>query len=271
MSTQAAGLPTSEGQPQSGNPAPAGQPQAPNTPPPPPALGEQPKQENPQLAELQQKLATLEAEAKKNAESARFYQSNFDKAQQQLRAVVGAQQPQADPVAEDVKYWVGQGYDEKDARAMVDYVNRKTQPLMQQLHAAQQTLQATTQTSHVLQSAMADPGYGMLFADTDVQTQVHQALQQAALSGQPELVNPAYAVEIAKLAYMDKHKPWAVQQPGQPSQPTQHFNFPGLLGPQSTGFRPAPAVQSKPTNPHTENLTAQMAAYTGIPIQQQQS
>jgi hypothetical protein len=179
MSTPAAGIPGNEGQPNQGIPPVTGQPQG----TPPPAQAEPPKQDNPQFAELQQKYATLEAEAKKRDEAARFYQSQFDKAQHQLRAVVGAQ-PQQDPHAEDIKFWVGRGYGEKEARDMVEYTASKIGGMQQQLQQAQQTIQATSAVGEVLQAAAMDPRFAPLFSDPDVQRQVHQFSMRRSMANE---------------------------------------------------------------------------------------
>lgn len=179
-------------------------------------------------------------------------------------------QPEPDPLAEDVKYWVGQGYDEKEARIMVDYVARKTQPLMQQLQAAQQTLQATTQTGQVLQAAANDPEYAALFDDPKIANAVQQEMQRCALNGQASLVTPEYAKAVAESAWAATYKPWKQGGTSQQQPMQQTHNFPPFMGPQPTGFRPAPAAPVKQANPIADQLASQMSAYTGIPIQQQQ-
>lgn len=246
MSTQPAGIPVGEGQPQPGNPTPTGQPlgqpplqPTPGTPPTP--------QDNPQLAELQQKLASLEAEARKSADSAKFYQSNYDRAQQQLKAVVGAQ-PQADPNAEDVKFFMSQGYEEKDARVFVEFTNRKMAGITQQNNALQQSLRATSSTGQVLQAAASDRDYAPLFADPEIANAVIQELQRCAINGQADYVTEQYAKSFAEQMYASLRRPWLVNQQPAAQQQQAPRGFGGFNGPMP-GFSPAAVQQQQAVRP----------------------
>ncbi len=272
MSAQPQG-PAPQAQPGNGEQPPVQQPtqQTPQQPNP-AAPASQPQTPAVSVEELQRQIAERDEKLRLATESSRHWQSQADRYKAQTQALTGVQ-PQQDPLAEDVKFFVSQGYDEKDARIFAEFTNRKVSALAQQNQTLQQSLQATNRTGQLMQSLIADQQLGPMFADQEVQSQVHQMLQQAAISGQHDLVNPGYAVELAKLAWADKHKPWApqTQQPqAQPQAQPLPTNF-QFLGPQPTGLRPAPAQsQAKPNNPFADQLAQQMAQYTGIQIQPNQ-
>jgi hypothetical protein len=272
MSTPAAGIPSGEGQPQPGNPQPTGQPQGQQTPPPTPPANQpgepQPNlPDNPQLAELQQKLAKVEEDARKAQESARFYQGNYDRAQQQLKAVVGAQ-PQADPLAEDIKFFVTQGYNEQDARALVEFTNRKVSGLQQQNQNLQNSLQASSMIGQILQSAAQDKDYIPLFNDPDIAFSVNQELQRVALLPGQKDANQLveYAKAFAETVYTTKHRPWLQpNQPPQQPQPSQQRPFLGFNGNLQPGYTPV-AQQQKASDPTVDALALKMAQHTGLKL-----
>lgn len=279
MSTSTAGNPTDPGQAPAGNPSTAGQPtgqSAPQQQPPNPAASPanptDPKPTtaaaNQPPADWQQQIQKAQEDARKAQESARYFQANYDRSTQQLQALAGAQ-PKADPMAEDVQFFVKQGYNEADARAFVEYTNRKVQPLMQQnqqLHAA---LNGTSQVNHIMQSVASDAQYGRFMQDSEVYQGVQNILSQTALQGQRDLLsNPDYVKDIIRTVAFDKYALNSGAPNGTQAQPTmQPPQFNGFNGP--TGqYRPAPAQPVKQANPLAEQYARQMSEYTGIPLQQ---
>jgi hypothetical protein len=224
-------------------------------------------QASPQAEELQRQLTELKEQNRIANESQRHWQSQADRFKAQAQGLLGVQ-PQADPLAEDVKFWLQRGYPEKEARDMVEFTHQKLSGIQQQNQQLQQTIQATTAVGQAFQMAAGDKDYGALFGDPEIANQVHQELQRCALGGQGNFVTPEYAKEIAALAYTHKSKPWLAQtgtaiqptQQVQQRQPSPIFNF---MGPQGANY--APAIQTaKPVNPAVQAVGQDILSHFGI-------
>jgi hypothetical protein len=261
MSEQAQGTPQPAGQP-SGTEQPAGQVQQ----PPAAQAGTQPatQQANQSAtsaapAQTAQEIDTLRRELDLAKKSAQHFQSNYDRAQQQLRAMTGAAAPPPDPYAARIKAFVDKGYGEEDARMLVDLVRAETEPLRQRNQLMEAQLQGTTLAQAAYQQAAdANPG---LFADPKIAQATYQALQNAALQGQPDYVTAEYAYQFAAGEYAVQRKPWEAQQPpptGAPP-PRQPFN-PGSFGGPPAGYTPMPPTQ-KPVNPEVERFNEEIRSH----------
>lgn len=191
-----------------------------------PAAQEIQSQPSAEAAELQQRLARAEA-------SAKHFQAEFTRSRQQIAALSGVA-PQADPLAEDIQAFVKQGYSPEDARAFVEYTNRKLEPILRQNQQLQQSQQAMGNMGHVHQAAMqADPE---LFSDPRISQYVGEQLQQAALQGQLDLLTPEYARMMAVHQWGSLNQPWKQQAapvrqaPAQMPQRAPQFGFNGPSG-----------------------------------------
>lgn len=208
----------------------------------------QPAQASPSAEELGRQLAELKEQNRIATESARHWQSQADRERQRTQALAGVT-PQADPLAEDIKFFTAQGYEEKDARMLVEFTNRKVAGLTQQNQSLQQSMQASSAIGGIIQQAANDKDYAPLFADPEIANAVHQEMQRCALSGQANMVTPDYAKAVAEGAYASLRRPW-LQNPGTTQQATQQqpMGFLPFNGPMP-GYSPAGLQQQAPQRP----------------------
>jgi len=254
MSETASGLPAQSGQP-SGIAEPTGQtqqqPPNPATPQPAPSPAA-PATPSPEIAKLQQELDQY-----KN--SARHFQSEKDRLAAQLQAVTGAT-PKADPLADDVKYFTAQGYEEKDARHLAGFINQKLQPLQQQNQQLQSALHGQSQVQRVMEEAAAkEPG---LFNDPAIYRATYESLNQIAMSGDSRYMNPDYAINFGAGEWSVRNKPWAQQQQAPPPQQFRPAGSMSFAGPQG-GYVPHQPPQQL-SDPAVDAMTLRMAQRAGI-------
>lgn len=262
-------------------PAPASQPsgdlqqpgQLPNTPVAQPNQPSPTQPASPQApaAPPNAEIETLRKELERERNAARHFQSNFDRAQQQIQALSGVA-PRQDPLAEDVAFLKQKGYPEENARDIAEFMNRKLEPLQQHNMQLQASMRGTITAQQAYQdAAAADPG---LFADPKIGQAAWESLNAAAQAGRLEYITPGYAKHVAATAYAMEKQPWnqAPQQPPAP-QPMQGFRPAGLppisFGGPPSGYPPQ-HFQQQPTGPSAEanKLAAEMGAYLGIPPKQ---
>lgn len=222
-------------------------------------------QTSPSVEELQRQLSEREEKLRLATESARHWQSAADKERQRVQALAGTQ-PQVDPLEAKVKALVAQNYNESDARLILGLIHSETAPLIQQNQQLQQTLQATSITNQVINTAASDKDYTPLFADPEIAMQVDQELRRCALQGQGNMVNPEYAKAFAETIWVSKNKPWLQQ--GQATQQTQTQQRPSLpnfqfMGPVGAQYSP-PVVPVKPISPGAQAVGAEIKQHFGL-------
>lgn len=187
-------------------------------------------------------------------ESARYHQGNASRYQQALQQVAGGQpqaQPQ-DPLTPYVQQLTGQGYSEKDARAIagMNYamVQQHVAPLQQQLQQSQQQLQGGLAVDQVLQSVYQK--HPALFANQAVYDQTRAGLMQTVMAGGQ--IDPQYAKYAAVIANFEANEAAQSQaRPGQvlpftPAPPQQQQPIPqpfnrGMFG-VTNNFQPQPQI-----------------------------
>lgn len=251
----------------SGTAAPAQQPTTPTPATPQATPATQPAVKPPTVEELQTQLAEANKKLTQAETSAKHFQSQFDQMRARTQAAIQPAQTPTDPLAPFVKELTDQGYNEQDARVIVNLTNRMVAPLQQQLQTAQSTVQGFTQIDAVLEQAVtANP---KLFADQRVIQHTRNELIAAARAGQVDYLTPEYAAVCGQMGWAQTFKPWDAT----PNQQVTTTVPPGVRplsfqGPQP-GFTPA-APTTKPENPLTAQYEKQMRDYTGIPAQQQQ-
>jgi hypothetical protein len=198
-------------------------------------------------------------------------QSEKDRALAQIRALTGAQTPQADPMVGRIKAYTDQGYTEQDARFFISQIDQAVAPIMQQ----NQQLQAAVQGQSLAQQAYhrAVEQNPELFADPKVQQAAWGALSEAALAGQNQFVTPDYALSFAAQTWALENQPWKKPANGTPPPVAQpQFRPAGPMvsfaGPVPGYPQPAPQPTGLAPTPQATALAAEMAKYTGVPLTQ---
>jgi hypothetical protein len=217
--------------------------------------------QQPSIEELQKQIQERDEKLRVTSESARHWQSQADR----FKQVALGSQPQVDPLAEDIKFFTAQGYDEKDARSLVEFTNRKVSGLQQQNQNLQNSLQASSMIGQILQSAAQDKDYIPLFNDPDIAFSVNQELQRVALLPGQKDANQLveYAKAYAETVYTTKHKPWLQpNQSAQQPQAPQQRPFLGFNGNLQPGYTPV-AAQPKASDPTVDALALKMAQHMG--------
>lgn len=243
MSEQSAGTPPPASQP-SGIEQQPGQP-PPNTPAADAAAPNQPA--NPQAPPAAppvtpEEFARLRAENERLQQGVRHFQSNYDRAQQQLRAMAGVAPTPPDPYAAKIKAFVDKGYGEEDARMLVDLVRSETEPLRQRNAQLEATVQGSSRVSTVFQQAMSQDAD--LFADPRIQQCVYNHLNALAQQGQLDYLTPDFAIEVGNGEWAKLNRNKTGQPP--PAAPVARpmFGPMSFTGPQGGGYVPLPS--SKP-------------------------
>lgn len=263
MSEPSAGLPPPAGQP-SGIEQPAGQPPVSQPNPATPAPANPQAAPPPPAPQSAQEVEALRKELELVKKSAAHFQSNYDRAQQQIRAMAGVQQPPPDPYAAKIKAFVDKGYGEEDARMLVDLVRSETEPLRQRNQQMEAQLQGTTQAQNAYQQfAEANPE---LAADPKIAQATWQALQGAAMQGQPGFVNAEYARLVAAQEWALANEPWKQQANQPPPAPLPGYvpkGFPmSFSGP--AGAFPPPNQQQQQRDPAEDEMARRMAQRAGL-------
>lgn len=235
--------------------------QAPATTP--PAAGQapqaQPSLTPEQAAQLQSELAELR-KVKQSYDELRpkFTQTAQIAAERerQLQAIIG-NQPKVDPIAGYTKQAMERfGIDEESAKviAAVQYEND------QRFNALSSSIQARDQVPSIMQRVVAE-NPGLLNYPSALQVAT-QSLHEAAATGNLQVMNPDYALNIACIEVGKSQ--FAPQQNGNSHQAQQPVAFQSFTGPgQSLGM---PQQRSQPTtNPQSEELYRKMQEHAGIP------
>lgn len=239
MPDQAPG-PTPAAETVTGQQPPAQQPQAPEGTQPP---NQQPLQAQPSVEELQQQLQAVRESQARTEQSAKHWQSQFDRARQFIAGQTPAQ-VQPDPLDKYAQILVDDGYDPKDAKNVAKMVHAMVSPLQQQNQQLQASQQASFQVHSAFQKAVQEnPG---LFADPAAQQVAWNALNQAAQDGQGIYVNADYAVTVAAQDWSLRNKPWETNRPPvQAAPPRPPVSMAGWAGP-GGNYQPMPQQQQGP-------------------------
>lgn len=148
-------------------------------------------------------------------------QAEYTRTRQAMVALTGnaTGQPQQDPLKPHIDNLVSKGYEEKDARAIVEAQYSMVQPLMQQnqqLHAA---IQGNAMVGDVLRDSWGKAP--QLFSDHQILQSVEQVLRAEAMRGNPITVE--YAIDLALVADGRKRMAGGQQHQTPPQQPPQHL------------------------------------------------
>lgn len=209
-------------------------------------------------AQLQDRLTKLENERTQLDQNYRQLQGAYTQSRQQLAAVTGVQ-PQQDPLAPMVQSIISKGItdDQKQARALAEFVNEALAPVMQ----GAQRANAITQSAFAVEDAMrgAVTKAPALFTNPAVANAVQGYLRQDAMNGQP--INEEYALQLAKIAYADAVVlAVSQQQPGRPNTtPAPLQNFSGMWGAPGGYATPQPQ-QQRQISPEAAAIDAEIAA-----------
>lgn len=207
-----------------------------------------------QIVELQ----TRASRAEQLEENYKHLQAEFTRRSQALAQLTGAQpqlQPQ-DPLAPYIQKLVSQGYDEKDARAIVSVSHEMTQPLQQQLQQAQIATQQSAFVGDVMRQAWASAPH--LFADPEVAQNVEAILRNEALRGQK--IDAEYALDAALITAGRKNlkAPTGNQQGASQQQP----QFRSMFGAGNSFSPQAPTTQSNAIPAHIKEAMEQNKQWT---------
>lgn len=237
-----------------------GQPGAPTqTPNPTAGTGKQ----QPSVEDLQRQVNEQNERIRVATESARHWQSQADR----LRQFALGSVPQVDPIAAKAKAYAQQfGVNEEDAKIFLGMMQAEIQPIAQRAQLAEAALHGTTQVGTIMQTVASDAQFGRFMQDPEVYQGVQNMLQQAALAGQREYLNPDYAKDAARILAFDKYLLAGNAQPGAQPQATpqaqpQAFSA-GMFGPQN-GYRPAPAM-TKQVSPEVQHFNEEIRAHYGL-------
>lgn len=211
----------------------------------------------PDAAALQAQLAAAEERAAQLERQAREHQAAFTRSQQQLRAVVGAQQPPPDPLRPHIDKLMSKGYSEQEARDFAEAQLDMLQPIIQQQQQYFASLQATQQVGDVLNAAFGQDAASL--SDPAIAQFVRNELNLAALNGRTDVMNAEYALALADIEAGKRRRSAASKQTPPPAQPQAPLNINGMLGPQG-GFQPPfqPRPVEKQASPEQLALRAKL-------------
>lgn len=147
----------------------------------------------PQVEDMQRQMQELQAKLNNTEQSARYYQSQYDKARNAVASFTGHQQASQEPSMRDklASFYKSKGYNPDDVLPVVEpLLENVFNPLMGELNAVKSQLaaqsayqQASQHVGAAVQQAMSD----------DNITFANPAIQQAALAATQQ-----FAAEVAK-------------------------------------------------------------------------
>lgn len=205
-----------------------------------------------------EQIAQWQTEAQRASQLEQNYkalQAEFTRTRQAMVALTGnaSGQVQQDPLKPHVDSLVSRGYDEKDARAIVEAQYSMVQPLIQQNQQLQAAIQGNAIVGDVLREGWSKAP--QLFADAQILQSVEQVLRQEALRGNP--INAEYALDLAFVAEGRK------RLSGQQQQATQVQQAPVSIGGQfnwASGFSGPPQQQAQQKQPLSPEAQAELDA-----------
>jgi hypothetical protein len=262
MSEPTQGLPTPAGQPEQGISTPGQPPTPPQTPAPntPPAPGTvtppaAPPQPGPDLAKIQ-----------RERDEAIAYSRQLQSERDRLKAAI-AGPAQVDPMVGRIKAYTDNGYSEQDARFFISQIDSAVGPLQQQNQQLQAALEGQTRAQQAYQQAIdANPD---LYADPRIQQATWNALNEAALAGNLNMVSPNYAYSVAAGAWAELNQPWK-KPTGTPAPAPQPFRPAGVMQFGGNGGSYAPNAQhqqQQAPDPAEQAMADRMAQrWAGKPI-----
>jgi hypothetical protein len=218
-----------------------------------PAVSAPATQTQPTVEELTRQLEETRQQAQSYEQRFKETQSAFTRSQQALAQLAGADpnaRP-ADPLAPHVQKLTAQGYNEKDARAILSVAHDMMQPLQQQFEQSHRSLQSQSLVEDVMYQAASSPENQPLFTHPQVADQVRTGLRIYAQNGGQ--VTPEIAIDMAILAAyrMPKQGGQAQPQVTVSAQPTPQpfargmFNFQPSVGAPPTGVAQASPLSAE--------------------------
>lgn len=185
--------------------------------------------QQPSVAELQQRLADMEARTKQLDESVRYHQSQASKFQSAAQAALGGQNPnQPDELSRYLKPYLDRGIDKDDAV----FLAQRDMQTDQRFNSLQNALVGTQQVPGAISAAI-----GQNIALQSVGPQIHSYIQGEVAKGNMEALNPEFIKTIGARFYLDSMQ----NQKPQAAPAVPQFNT--QFGPLN-GYQPQPVQQT---------------------------
>lgn len=220
-----------------------------------------PAPQQPDVADLQRQLAELTRQRETAEQSARYFQSQFDK----VRSAVSPNQPAQDPLAPYIKQYTDAGVDEAQARLLVQNQYAMVQPLIQQNQQLSAALQGSSQVQDVMRQSWTK--VPQAFSDPNIAQQVEAELRQTAMQGRP--IDVDYAIDLA--AILTQRNAW-LKPNGAPPPAAAAPNFTSQFGPASAfnGMPQRAQAQAAQLTPEQQAASDAVRQYWGLPTKTSQ-